>query len=94
MPNKKPTESIEYYAVTIDSIEAVTGIDFFSQLPDSIENKIEQSFTLSDWPISAPKIYKHQNKSGSSVQCKGTTKKGKRCKSKTRDSSGFCRWHK
>lgn len=30
----------------------------------------------------------------STQQCKGTTKKGARCKSKTKDPSGFCRMHK
>lgn len=37
------------YAVSIDELEEETGYDFFSALPDEIENKIESSFNNSDW---------------------------------------------
>jgi endonuclease G len=30
-------------------VEAKTGIDFFPQLPDSIENKLEQMVDLKAW---------------------------------------------
>jgi endonuclease G len=43
MPNEDIQYPIETYAVSIDSIEKITGIDFFYTLPDSIENKIEKS---------------------------------------------------
>ena len=42
MPNKK-IESIEKYVVTVDSIEALTGIDFYHQLDDELEDKLEAS---------------------------------------------------
>jgi len=42
VPHKKFEHKIDYYAVSIDSIEALTGIDFFPNLPDDIENKIEK----------------------------------------------------
>jgi len=41
MPNSKNEYPIEYYAVSIDSIEKLTNIDFFYNLNDSIENLIE-----------------------------------------------------
>jgi len=41
MPNKKNEYPIEYYAVSIDSVEKLTNIDFFYNLNDSIENIIE-----------------------------------------------------
>ena len=41
MPNETPEEDIEYYQVTVDSIEKVTGLDFLDELPDDIENLIE-----------------------------------------------------
>ncbi|HEY1055403.1 MAG TPA: DNA/RNA non-specific endonuclease, partial [Emticicia sp.] len=34
------------YVVAIDEVERVTGLDFFSKLPDTIENKLEAD---SDW---------------------------------------------
>lgn len=37
------------YAVSIDVLEGLTGIDFFCNLPDDIENKVEKSYTTSYW---------------------------------------------
>ena len=45
MPNKK-LESLEKYVVTVDSIEVLTGIDFYHQLIDELEEKIESSLNL------------------------------------------------
>lgn len=43
MPNETPEEDIEYYQVTIDSIEKVTGLDFLNELADSKEDIVESS---------------------------------------------------
>lgn len=42
-PVNRPLES---YIVTIDEVEAMTGLDFFHKLPDSIENSVEQQNRL------------------------------------------------
>ncbi len=39
------------YAVSIDQLEAYTGIDFFCNLPDVIENLVERNLVLSAWNI-------------------------------------------
>ncbi len=42
------------YVVSIDELEKLTGIDFFCNLPDNIENKVEsasKSKMLSDWGL-------------------------------------------
>lgn len=39
--NKAHHRKLENYMVTVDEIEQITGLDFFSRLPDDIENKIE-----------------------------------------------------
>lgn len=41
IPNKASEKSFYEYSVSIDEIEAKTGIDFFPNLPDSIENQME-----------------------------------------------------
>ena len=41
--------SKDYYVNTIDEVERITGIDFFSALPDDIEEKVEAESNLSDW---------------------------------------------
>ena len=42
-------KNIAYYAMSIDDVEKATGIDFFYNLPDDDETKIEASFDASDW---------------------------------------------
>lgn len=49
MPNKSSKKSIYSFAVSIDSVEHLTGIDFFPALPDSIENRLEAQVNLSKW---------------------------------------------
>ena len=41
MPNRKLNTSFENYKVTVDSIEILTGIDFYPQLEDELEMKLE-----------------------------------------------------
>ncbi len=44
--NSKPIIS---YSVSIDSIETITGIDFFASLSDSLENRIEKMNNIDSW---------------------------------------------
>ena len=39
------------YVITIDELEKRTGIDFFCNLPDEIENAVESRYYLSDWKL-------------------------------------------
>jgi len=43
IPNKASKELLQNFTVSIDSLEHLTGYDFYYQLPDSIENKLEKS---------------------------------------------------
>ncbi len=43
--------SLSHYAQSIEQVEKQTGIDFFVNLPDSIEEQIECRYTLSDWNL-------------------------------------------
>ena len=38
------------YVNTIDEVERITRLDFFSALPDRIEERIEATYDLSEWP--------------------------------------------
>ena len=49
MPNKKITHELESYVKTIDEIENLTGIDFFYDLEDHIENELESEIDLNKW---------------------------------------------
>lgn len=48
--NEQATLPLSSYVVTIDSIEHLTNMDFFSSLPDEIETKIEAETNYSQWP--------------------------------------------
>lgn len=49
IPNKPSSKSFYEYVVSIDEIEAKTGIDFFAGLPDSIQDKMESTVDLKSW---------------------------------------------
>lgn len=47
--NNAGTKKKDQYVNTIDEVERLTGYDFFSSLPDSIEEKVEAYSSLDDW---------------------------------------------
>lgn len=49
MDNKPSNASIYNFVTSVDAIESLTGIDFFYQLPDAIEEKIEASSSRKGW---------------------------------------------
>ena len=49
IPNKRSNERLINFAVSVDSVEISSGIDFFYLLPDSIEKRIESNVNLSEW---------------------------------------------
>ena len=40
---------LKEHVVTIDELETITGIDFFHNLPDDIEQKVESTCNAADW---------------------------------------------
>lgn len=44
-------DDLKQYVMTIDQLEERTGIDFFCNLPDDIENKVESSYNLNAWGL-------------------------------------------
>lgn len=49
MPNSYVEGGAQSTVVSIDDVEAVTGFDFFSELPDDIENEVEKQNKLRVW---------------------------------------------
>ena len=42
VPNRKPSDKNFYqYSISVDELEVLTGLDFFSELPDHLEEKLE-----------------------------------------------------
>ncbi|MBI5218597.1 MAG: DNA/RNA non-specific endonuclease [Bacteroidia bacterium] len=55
MPNGKCEFPVMNYAVSIDSVEKLAGIDFFASLSEDEEQKIESSFDIKKWYIEKEK---------------------------------------
>lgn len=53
--NEKATGSWTNYAVTVDDVEAITGIDFLASLPDDVETAIESRQSIKSWPRYTPR---------------------------------------
>lgn len=49
LPNENSQKPLESFIVTVDSIESITGIDFFPELQDSLEKRLERSKDLYVW---------------------------------------------
>lgn len=49
MPNSYVEGGMARTAVSVDQVEAITGMDFFSALPDSLENAIEADTHFAKW---------------------------------------------
>ncbi len=48
-PNMRCDGNMSSYAVTVDDVEKMTGLDFFAALPDNIENDIESVVSFKEW---------------------------------------------
>lgn len=49
MPNSKISLGLTNYLKSVDEIEILTGIDFFFDIEDSLENKLEAKYEIIDW---------------------------------------------
>ncbi len=49
LKNEKSGESLEKFVVTIDQIEALSGLDFFPSMPDDLEDLLEGNANKSLW---------------------------------------------
>jgi endonuclease G len=49
IPHKNSNKSLYTYVVSIDELEQKTGLDFFKNLPDSLEDKLEKSVNYKNW---------------------------------------------
>jgi endonuclease G len=100
---------LKIFAVSIDSVEKLTGLDFFPWMSESVEAKTEARLCLDCWSwgkghSGTVKNHKTQfsqhndeiSNKGSDLdefRCHGITKKGNRCKRKVRIAGSNCYQH-
>jgi len=93
LPNAGTKQALQSFAVSIDSVESVTGINFFPLLPDEQERFIEKTRSANSWNWKSTGTGTIKGKASNSVQCNGITKAGNRCKNKTMNACGYCNQH-
>lgn len=93
LPNRKGQGDLNDYVVSVDRIEQLTGIDFYAQLTDEIENDIEASYEKGYWNWNASSVNTYGSSKSTASRCKGTTLKGLRCKNRTKNEIGYCYLH-
>jgi len=95
LPNASSTLPLQNFAVTIDSVEHLTGLNFFPALPYKQELVIEKTICIPCWSWTTTTSNKnHITKINSAtVQCSAITKAGTRCKRMTSNASGLCTQH-
>ena len=52
LPNEKSSKPLQDFVVTVDFVENITGIDFFPELDDSIDNDLESNSNPALWTFS------------------------------------------
>jgi endonuclease G len=94
LPNITTTlNTLPNYICSIDSVEKITGLDFFADLPDKLEEQFESVYHKSDWNFEYHTKNTNTIPETEKVQCKAMTKKGVRCRKKTTDKNGYCSLH-
>ncbi|MBP3738482.1 MAG: DNA/RNA non-specific endonuclease [Muribaculaceae bacterium] len=53
--NEKARNSWTNYAVSVDEVEQLTGIDFLAALPDDVETTVESKQSIGKWPRYTPR---------------------------------------
>ncbi|HAH25373.1 MAG TPA: DNA/RNA non-specific endonuclease [Prolixibacteraceae bacterium] len=107
IPNASQSAGLQSFVVSIDSVESVTGIDFFPGFPN--EAAIEKTSSVEQWSwtrtteqVTASNqgfkdpVHSTINQKQSPAQlkqCHGVTKSGGRCRNKTTNANGYCHLH-
>jgi len=64
LPNEVSVDPLQAYAIPIDEIEALTGLDFFSELIDdpTLEAELESDYNIRQWSFSNKKYKQRVDK--------------------------------
>jgi endonuclease G, mitochondrial len=107
LKNTADNKQLESYVVSVDSVEKLTGIDFFAGLPNDVEAKLESHSDIKLWSFdgenstvesqsnnSRAEVLKSSVLHATSTQCLGIAKStGKRCRTMTTNANGYCSDH-
>jgi len=89
LANAASSRPISSFALSVDDVESRTGLDFFSKLPNNVENQLESQYDYSEWKV---KDLTSSRKAGKT--CAGTTKAGNKCMRAVKAGDTYCYQHK
>jgi len=92
MPNKKLKDPLDKFIVTVDEVEKETGIDFFPEVPDPMEETLESNVNRAFWVINTSEPVT-STVEGERKQCKAITQSGTRCSRMAEPGSDYCWQH-
>ena len=49
LPNKVSNEPLAAFAVTVDTVEKATGLNFFSKVPQEEQERLERTISVNAW---------------------------------------------
>lgn len=93
LPNAPSQSPLRDFATTIDSVEQLTEIDFFYQLPDSVQQMMEARLLPDKWDWGAKHTTHTPDEDETETrQCAGITASGSQC-SRSATKGDFCWQH-
>lgn len=97
--SKEDSNDLKLAAKSVDYVEEVTGLDFFSELPDSSEFLLEEGYDLEFWQQlqrgnDLIDSSSNSERLANSVRCQGIAKStGVQCKKMTLNANEHCHYH-
>jgi len=76
LANKKSPWPIQSFAMSVDSVEKITGLDFYTELDDVLERNLEATLCVDCWDWSITKLSRPNSNNVNSVHCSGKTQNG------------------
>ena len=49
LPNKGSSADLRTFTVTVDKVEEITGLDFFSSVPQPEQEELERTISVESW---------------------------------------------
>jgi endonuclease G len=92
LENASSSLPLTHFAVSIDSVETLTGIDFYETLPDSLEEFLESQMDVSLWSWTTIKVHK-ESVTTKKHTCPATTQTGQKCTRTVSTDGQFCWQH-
>jgi endonuclease G len=94
LENRPSHQPLIEFVLSVDSLEKMTNLDFFYELPDSLEHELESNSNADLWSWKTVTVLSTKSsKIESEFQCIALTNKNIQCTRTVSDSNSFCWQH-